>query len=360
MSVENRGPELLAITWVFTALAVIIVAIKLVTRAHMLHALGWDDFFIFISVALIIICTSLFTYDVHLGMGKHAWDIPEDKLSYTVMINFIANPFGIMAYSLPNISVAILLNRLMAPNKTRAIVLYALTIFQCVVAAISCVLLFVQCTPTEFLWNPTVPATCFPPGTMSSYSYFVGSLTAFTDIVLGIVPIASFWNLQLPTKTKVSICFLMGCTLFAAICAIVKTTKLNELEDLGDFTYATVDLIIWAIVEANVIIIAACMPSLRPFFNHTFKNQPVSEGKSFFRGPGAIFSFAFSSTKSLLRSKHRKGSLRGQEETGVSIVEESMVSNGSDRAILRTVNTTITYNNQVDRYNYNRGSEGVV
>lgn len=38
----------------------------------------------------------------------------------------------------------------------------------------------------------------------------------------------------------------MGCTLFAAICAIVKTTKLNTLADLQDFTYATVDLVIWA------------------------------------------------------------------------------------------------------------------
>ncbi|ROV89087.1 hypothetical protein VMCG_09859 [Cytospora schulzeri] len=37
----------------------------------------------------------------------------------------------------------------------------------------------------------------------------------------------------------------MGCTLFTATCAIVETTKLNELENLADFSYATVDLIIW-------------------------------------------------------------------------------------------------------------------
>lgn len=38
---------------------------------------------------------------------------------------------------------------------------------------------------------------------------------------------------------------MMGCTLLAAICAIVKTTKLYQLADLADFTYGTVDLIIW-------------------------------------------------------------------------------------------------------------------
>ncbi|KAI1778659.1 hypothetical protein F4818DRAFT_306297 [Hypoxylon cercidicola] len=346
MAGENRGPELLAIIWVFTVLAVITVGLKLLTRAHMLHALGWDDFFIFFSAILIIICTSIFTYDVHLGMGRHASDLPVEKLGYTVMINFIGNPFGIMAYSFPNISVAILLERLMAPNKWRAIGLYTLTILQCVIAGISCVLLFVQCTPSEYLWNPIVPAHCFPPGTMSRYSYFVGSFTAFTDIVLAIVPIASFWNLQLPKKTKVSLCLVMGCTLFAAICAIVKTTYLNELEDLDDFTYGTVDLIIWAIVEANVIIIAACMPTLRPLFSRVFKKQPVSEGQSFFRKPGAIFGFAFSSTKSLLRSKQKSGGSRPDQYMELSVPEASKSSNDSKPTIWRTIDTSVTYDSQ--------------
>ncbi|KAI1398504.1 hypothetical protein F4819DRAFT_468438 [Hypoxylon fuscum] len=343
MANENRGPELLAIIWVFTILAIITVGLKLVTRAHMLHALGWDDFFIFFSAILIVICTSIFTYDVHLGMGRHASDLPVEQLSYAVMINFIGNPFGIMAYSFPNISVAILLERLMAPNRWRAIGLYTLTGFQCIIAGISCVLLFVQCKPSEYLWNPVIPAHCFPPGTMSRYSYFVGSLTAFTDIVLAIVPIASFWNLQLPKKTKVSLCLVMGCTLFAAICAIVKTTYLNELEDLDDFTYGTVDLIIWAIVEANVIIIAACIPTLRPFFSRTFKKQPASEGKSFFRKPGAILSFAFDSTKSLLRSKQKLGSSVSDQDMDLGVVEAPKSSNDSNRAIWRTIDTLVTY-----------------
>ena len=74
----------------------------------------------------------------------------------------------------------------------------------------------------------------------------------------------------------------------AAICAVVKTSELNELAQLTDFTCetsfhylyhvpsakvdanlrvldATVDLLNWAVIEADVIIIAACIPSLRPF-----------------------------------------------------------------------------------------------
>ncbi|KAI5921321.1 hypothetical protein F4810DRAFT_712571 [Camillea tinctor] len=302
MAVEDRGPELLAIIWVFTILSIIVVLLKFISRAH-IHQLGWDDFFILLSAVLIIICTSIFTYDVHLGMGKHAWDIPPDELSEVVKINYIGNPFGIMAYSFPNIAVVILLERIMVPNTSRAVGLYTLVVLQSIIAAISCILLFTQCTPTEYLWNSTIPATCFPAGTISKYSYFVGSFTAFTEIVLGIVPIAAFWNLRLPTKTKVGLCFLMCCTIFAAICSIIKTTKLDELSNLEDFTYGSVDLIIWAIVEANVIIIAACMPSLRPFFSHSSRKQQNSESHPWFRLPSAFSTFNSTSKKSLIHSR---------------------------------------------------------
>lgn len=46
---ETRGPELLVVTWIFTALTIIIVSLKLYTRTSILHALGIDDFFIFLS-----------------------------------------------------------------------------------------------------------------------------------------------------------------------------------------------------------------------------------------------------------------------------------------------------------------------
>ena len=68
-------------------------------------------------------------------------------------------------------------------------------------------------------------------------------------------------------------------------------------------------------VEACVIIMAASIPSLRPFFKSVAnKNnpnaQPVSEGKSFFRGgKGGFFHSLryFGSTKSLRGSDSRDG-----------------------------------------------------
>jgi hypothetical protein len=38
-------------------------------------------------------------------------------------------------------------------------------------------------------------------------------------------------------------------------------------------------------IEANVIIIAACIPTLRPFFSFAFKNEPTSKNQSRSRDP---------------------------------------------------------------------------
>ena len=46
---DDRGPELLVISWVFTGLALVTVALKVFYRAHVLK-LGWDDFFILFSL----------------------------------------------------------------------------------------------------------------------------------------------------------------------------------------------------------------------------------------------------------------------------------------------------------------------
>lgn len=47
---ESRSTEIIVVAWVFTGLAIVIVALKLFARAQIIMRVGWDDFFIFISL----------------------------------------------------------------------------------------------------------------------------------------------------------------------------------------------------------------------------------------------------------------------------------------------------------------------
>lgn len=39
------------------------------------------------------------------------------------------------------------------------------------------------------------------------------AFSAFTDVMLAIIPIAAFWRLQLKTMTRIGLCLLMGTTM---------------------------------------------------------------------------------------------------------------------------------------------------
>lgn len=190
----DRGPELLAVIWTFTSLASIAVLLKIYARLRIIKAEGLDDVFIFFSAVstflayysiiliflsqiLVLICSALFTYDIHLKMGRHVYYLDPRQAIRAVKINYIANPFGIMAYSFPNISVAIFIDQILVLDRARQITLHGIAGTQVVIAAISCVLLFVQCSPAESLWNPSVkPKHCLSTQTLTAYSYFVGGM----------------------------------------------------------------------------------------------------------------------------------------------------------------------------------------
>ncbi|KAL8794419.1 MAG: hypothetical protein Q9195_003006 [Heterodermia aff. obscurata] len=65
---------------------------------------------------------------------------------------------------------------------------------------------------------------------------------------------------------------------FAGICASVKTSKIPiSVKAQSDITWQTVELLMWNGIEMNVIIIAACIPTLRPLFLIICKRATASD-----------------------------------------------------------------------------------
>ena len=99
---------------------------------------------------------------------------------------------------------------------------------------------------------------------------------AFMDLALALLPITIIWNLRLNWHKKLGLSVLMGMGVFAFICAVIKTSKLPELNARADITFTTVSLWIWTANETNVLILAASVPTLRPLYLILF-NRPGSE-----------------------------------------------------------------------------------
>ncbi|MCJ1395568.1 hypothetical protein MMC18_008454 [Xylographa bjoerkii] len=163
-------------------------------------------------------------------------------------------------------------------NKLQAYILWFMTTSLFLVNVVCLIITFAQCTPVYALWDRTV-GTCWSPFIQLDSGYVQGAYSAFTDLFLTLFPIVIIWNLQIKLNVKVA----LAAAPVAA--ATIKTAHLGELSN-PDFTWVTVDLIIWYTTENYIIIIiSACLPTLRPLFNLSLGSAAASkEPKKRLRG----------------------------------------------------------------------------
>lgn len=131
-------------------------------------------------------------------------------------------------------AITILVCQLLDPNPLRTRLLYGMTILQLAFAMATIILAFAQCSPTQKLWEKTIPGTCWSPNVLNYFSYWLCAYTTLTDFVLAIVPVAAFWKLQMKRSTKIGLCVLMSMTMLSAIVTIIKGTYLHLFTDTID------------------------------------------------------------------------------------------------------------------------------
>lgn len=64
------------------------------------------------------------------------------------------------------------------------------------------------------------------------------------------------------------------------VAGIVKTVNLASLSSRSDYSYDTVNLVIWMAVEEYMIIMGACIPTLTPLFNIAVQKSTSKGTKS--------------------------------------------------------------------------------
>ncbi|KAL8761456.1 MAG: hypothetical protein Q9184_002413 [Pyrenodesmia sp. 2 TL-2023] len=162
---------------------------------------------------------------------------------------------------------------------------------------------------------------------------------AFTDICLAIIPITIVQKLQLSSKKKVGLSILLGMGIFAFVCAVIKTTKLGQLNARSDFTCTGKQLI------SGSGTLAACIPTLRPLFLVILRrpiSQPIEAHKA--------------SYNSRSRSSHRARNAKlftppnewkiidsdPTQETWLDSASESRVVPEDDTRIRQTIELDVT------------------
>ena len=95
------------------------------------------------------------------------------------------------------------------------------------------------------------------------------------DLLLALLPITFLYKLQISWKRKMVLGMLLGLGVFAAICAAIKVAHIRTKTTDYDITWDTTSLLVWNTTEANVIIYAACLPTVSEFLKRFLGNTAL-------------------------------------------------------------------------------------
>ncbi|KAG7053147.1 integral membrane protein [Colletotrichum scovillei] len=285
---QDKGPGIITVCWIFTALSTIFVLGRVVVRWKIMRKFHSDDYFVIAGLVFYnslhtavcgYISTSLSTLAVYSGIGKHLELLTLEQQQDGMLWTTAAQCPGIMSFGLPKLAVVSLLTRLMNPGIYHKWFLWWMGIWCQLTLFVTVGLLIGRCTPASSLWDFSIEGTCFSPDILINFSIYAGTFSAFVDVYLAVYPSIVLYRLQMPIKKKVALSFALGIGAISGIVAIYKTTRLPLLAS-EDYSYETPDLVVWTVIEGSTIIIASSIPVLHPLLELILKRNPFSSARA--------------------------------------------------------------------------------
>jgi len=95
----------------------------------------------------------------------------------------------------------------------------------------------------------------------------------FMDVWILILPCRFIFSIPRPTREKTAVYAVFGLGAFSTICSIIRFRYLVLVYNTEDPYYESLNINIWSVVELNVGIICASVPTLRPLFSRTQRSR---------------------------------------------------------------------------------------
>ncbi|KAL1598758.1 hypothetical protein SLS60_007900 [Paraconiothyrium brasiliense] len=146
--------------------------------------------------------------------------------------------------------------------------IYLLFTYQAIVILI----IPLECIPLRKMWDftGTVPGRCIDTAT---FYYFTSAFHIFMDIWILLLPYKLIFSIPRPTREKWAVYAVFGLGAFSTICAVIRFYFLVVALHSMDPYYDSLGVNVWSIIEVNVGIICASMPTLRPLLSRAQRTR---------------------------------------------------------------------------------------
>jgi len=259
------------------------------------------------------------------GGARHVYYLSIDQAKYVLKLNYIAQPFGIVAVGTGKIAVGLMILRLFgSASLWRKRALWSLLLLTAIITILTAIFTYTQCNIPAALWEPSLRATtyCWNPSVQSNFSIFSASWNAFMDFILAAWPMMFILRLHLTARKRNGLILLLGLGSLSGVAAAFKTAQLVSLAARSDLTWETFQLFIWVSVEITIIILCGSVPAMKPLWDRF-----ISQGR-FGNTNSSQRYWRYGSKSSYFKSSSNKETLQGHElsEIGNAIGATSFVT----------------------------------
>ncbi|CAG8893508.1 unnamed protein product [Penicillium egyptiacum] len=252
----SQGPMVVGVSVAFAALTFIVLAFRLFARIFVLGQMGIDDWKWIMSDIFYQHYTNIFQTSLALswsfiaatlvavkhGLGKHIEGVdPTKKVDYSFAV-WLSSIFYLAILGFIETSVLCFytlygdfyLTRM--PRVMLGVIIMEQAISFVLVAAF-------QCQPISMDWTGTGPGKCV---NINLFYLCNAVLNIVTDLLTCTLPIKVIFHLQIPQKQKIVLAFILCLGLFSK-----------------DSTYAIRGAMDWSVIETNIGLLAASIPSFK-------------------------------------------------------------------------------------------------
>lgn len=290
---KGRSETIFIVTVIFLGISFIAVCLRCFVRLRLVRAFGWDDALMVFAMALNILFALCGMMGALYGMGQKIHDIPDPRDIETAMFWWwLGQTSYVFTCVVAKISIALALLRLTVA-RAHTILLWGVIAVSTVIGLVFWFMLTLQCQPVEYFWHrakaylgENVTGTCLDVDYLIAIAYLYSVVATICDFILGLLPIALVWNLQMNMRTKAALAGILSLGCIASAAVIVRIPYLHHYKDT-EFLYATTDISIWSNVEAGLGITAGSLVTLRPLFRW-FRGTTYDISHSAKRTPGSM------------------------------------------------------------------------
>lgn len=267
---DSKTAQILSVLLVSTILAYITYCMRMYVRVRMLKSVGWDDHTMSFAI---VTCTIVLTFQclaISNGIGRRRVTLTDEHALAAAKWETLTHTPHLLTIMATRSSLCLLMLRLVGPNRFMQVFLWIVIAGTIVTSLLACANTYIACVPWEKVWNPALTGSC-DFERRGRISMTMSVWTIGSDWLVALFPVFLLRKSQMPMRTKVAVCVIMGLGVVVGIFALMKTLTIGGIYQRRDQTFDGVTAFTWILLEQNLGIVLVNVPATRPLFAKVFR-----------------------------------------------------------------------------------------